>query len=218
MSRAESEAVCSPLLGFPLGSGRKREQFLWLPPRDPSVCRQGASPGTPGWEGPRATPGGSCEQVQLDTYPSPTTTHLMACIWAARWAAAAGRCGERRRARGEAGGRARGCGRQGAGCRGRCPRRLALRRRNAGAQRQPPPKAGENCRETGNGRSTHIRPPLPRAGAAAPRLRGGAAPARAAPGLLWASGDARERSATLGSDRRPRGAQGWACRHLCALG
>ena len=85
MSRVESEAVCSPLLGFPLGSGRKREQFLWLPPRDPSVCRQGASPGTPGWEGPRATPGGSCEQVQPDTYPSPTTTHLMACMVSEAW-------------------------------------------------------------------------------------------------------------------------------------
>lgn len=77
--------MCSPPLGFPLGPGRKRERFLWLPPRDSSVCRQGASPGTPGWEGPRATPRGSCEQVQPDTYPSPTTTHLMACMVSKAW-------------------------------------------------------------------------------------------------------------------------------------
>lgn len=37
------------------------------------------------WEGPRATPGGSCEQVQPDTYPSPTTTHLMACMVSEAW-------------------------------------------------------------------------------------------------------------------------------------
>ena len=51
----------------------------------PSVCRQGASPGTPEWEGPSATPGGSCEQVQPDTYPSPTTTHLIACMVSKAW-------------------------------------------------------------------------------------------------------------------------------------
>lgn len=69
------------------------------------------------------------------------------------------------------------------------------------AQQQPPPKAEENCRETGNGRSTHIRPPLPLGAVdAAPRLRAGPLP----PAPFLGSTGFRERSEVLGSSRRTR--------------
>lgn len=71
------------------------------------------------------------------------------------------------------------------------------------AQEQPPPKAEENCRETGNGRSTHIRPPLPLGAVdAAPRLRAGPLPA--AP-FLGSTGF-RESSETVGRASKGRGA------------
>lgn len=170
-------------------------------------------PSRPGPRPPAATPG-----PRADTHPSPTTTHLMACIWAACWAAAeaaTGHTGEKRRARGARGRRARGCGRQDAGCRGRSPRRLAFRLREAEAQQRPPPKAGEIGRETGNGRSTHIRPSLPRAGA--PKLGAGPSRPRApgtplgfgrARGCSGALGDSRDRSDVLGRARHRPSARG----------
>lgn len=75
MSRAESEAVCSPLLGFPLGSGRKREQFLWLPPRTPSVCKGQGLPRDSRVGGPRATsPEGAVSKSSYLTHLPPPHT------------------------------------------------------------------------------------------------------------------------------------------------
>lgn len=72
---------------------------------------------------------------------------------------------------------------------------------------------GENCGETGNGRSTHIRSPLPRAGAPLPGSGAGPLLPARLPGFLPPSGmlgNARECSAWGG------GARGRAGRHLCA--
>lgn len=107
----------------------------------------------------------------------------------------------------------RGCGRRGAECRDRCPRRLALSGLEGEAQQQPPPKAEENCRETGNGRSTHIRPPLPLGAVdAAPRLRAGPALARAVPGFHGLSG--KLGNARLRPANGPRRAAGRGVRHF----
>lgn len=113
----------------------------------------------------------------------------------------------------------RGCGRRGAECRDRCPRRLALGGLEGEAQQQPPPKAEENCRETGNGRSTHIRPPLPLGAVdAASRLRAGPLP----PAPFLGSTGFRESSETVGSSRRtglggPWGGAGRGVRHFGTL-
>lgn len=67
MSRAESEAVCSPSWGSLRLWEKKGASSSGCLPRDPSVCRQGLPQGLQGLGGPQATPGGGCEQVQLDT-------------------------------------------------------------------------------------------------------------------------------------------------------
>ena len=106
---SEGEAHCPEV---PSGPWEKKGVVPPAASQGPWICRAGeaASQGRGEGKGLRAPPGGSWEQVPPGTYPSPTTTHLMACMASEAWGAVVVTAGGAERFC-----RHRGCGEPGGG-------------------------------------------------------------------------------------------------------
>lgn len=116
----EGEAVLCPPQGLSLDPGTRREQLL---PAASQGLLFGQDRHISGYPRREPQPG---EEVQSGTYPSPTTTHLMACIVSGTWEAALVT------AQGTEG----FCGLQGLGEPGKAPRQRSSHSRTGGRRKR----------------------------------------------------------------------------------